>query len=490
MRLLVYIFFVAAVFNGTFSYAQPASKLRLELDKLRKDEQLSHAQLSVYVWNLKKNSLVIDHNGDLSLVPASTMKVVTTGAALNILGADFRFETKIEFEGIYDSLNGIVKGNIYITGGGDPTLASEYFRDKKDSLSVVQRWALILKEKGIKKVEGKIIADAGVFEDNTTPSQWIWGDMGNYYGAGASGLTYMDNKITFHFVSKNENTSTQISKVTPDIKGLKIINNVTAGGKKDNAYVYASPYDYRYMVEGNIPPNRSDYEVDAAMPDPALYCAQSFYEALIQNKIIVTDSFSTVRILKEASKYKSGKRVTFFKHYSPPLEKIVYYTNLKSNNLYAEHLLKYICYKQTGMGEENEGTVLVTEYWKTRGVDVGGMFMNDGCGLARANAITTKTQVQILRLISQDKSFQSFYNSLPVAGKSGSLGGLCEGSFAENNLRAKSGYITRARSYCGYVKNRKGEMVSFSVIVNNYSCTAVEMKSKLEKILVAIAETE
>src|ERR1043165_2686722 len=113
--------------------------------------------------------------------------------------------------------------------------------------------------------------------------------------------------------------------------------------------------------------------------------------------------------------------------------------------------------------------------------------MNDGSGLARANVITTKTQAEILRMMSRDKNFSAFYNSLPVAGRSGSLGGLCDGTIAENNLRAKSGYITRARGYTGYVKNKKGELLCFSVLANNYECSPTEMKLKLEKILVAIA---
>jgi len=92
--------------------------------------------------------------------------------------------------------------------------------------------------------------------------------------------------------------------------------------------------------------------------------------------------------------------------------------------------------------------------------------------------------------MAKDKNFNAFYNSLPIAGKAGSLGGLCAGTFADNNLRAKSGYITRARGYAGYVKNRKGELLCFSVLANNYNCTPTEMKLKLEKLMVAIAELE
>ena len=158
--------------------------------------------------------------------------------------------------------------------------------------------------------------------------------------------------------------------------------------------------------------------------------------------------------------------------------------------MYAEHLMKYIAFKKTGLGSTAEGVKIISNFWKDKGVDIGGLTMNDGCGLARANVITTKTQTQILRVLSKEKNFNSFYNSLPIAGKLGSLGGLCEGTVAENNLRAKSGYITGARGYCGYVKNKKGELLCFSVLANNYECSPTEMKRKLEKILVAIAEME
>ena len=120
-----------------------------------------------------------------------------------------------------------------------------------------------------------------------------------------------------------------------------------------------------------------------------------------------------------------------------------------------------------------------------------GFHMGDGCGLSRFNAISTKQLSKILRTITQDSVlFKKFYDSLPIAGKSGSLGKLCKGTCAENNLRAKSGYMTRIRSYAGYVTSKKGTLLSFAIIVNNYDCTAIQMKEKLEKLMVAIAEVE
>jgi len=481
------------------SYSQ-YSRLRTEIEKLKKDPDLRHASWSVYVTNQKSDTAVAEYNSNLSLIPASTLKIVTTGAALSILGNDFVFQTKIQYDGIFDSVTGTIKGNLYILGGGDPSLESEYFKDKKDSMPTLEKWAVILRSKGVKKIDGLVIGDAGIFEDNMTPGQWIWSDMGNYFGAGACGLTYHDNKYTAFFKSGAAGTNTTITKLEPAIEGLNIINHVTAGGNDDNAFIYGSSYSYYRTAQGTIPANKNNYEVDGSIPDPALYCAQVFEEALKKMHISVGKA-TTIRAElenqeneKQASakniEYDPLKRKTLYTHNSPPLEKIVYWTNLKSNNLFAEHLLKYICYTKTGFGSETKGTEIVTEFWKNKGVDVSGFFMNDGCGLARANVITTKTEGQILRLISKDKTYNAFYNSLPVAGRSGSLAGLCEGTCAENNMHAKSGYITRARGYAGYVKNKKGELLCFSLLANNYECSPTEMKNKLEKILVAIAESE
>jgi len=476
------------LFIQTFVFSQNKSVLTQEIEKLKNDKSLINGSWSVYAINIKKDSVIADYNSKVSLIPASTLKTVTTAAALSILGSDFKFETKIEYDGKIDTANHILKGNLYIKGGGDPALESEYFKDEKDSLSTTEKWAKIIKALGIYKIDGAVIADAGIFEDNMTPSQWIWGDIGNYFGAGACGLTYSDNKYAILFNSGANGSKTTINKIIPAIDGLQLINNVTANGSSDNAFIFGAAYTFNRFTNGTIPPNQKNFEVYGSIPDPALFCAQALEKSLKREGITTTEKATTIKILKEQKEYAAAKKTTIYTHFSPTLDKIVYWTNLKSNNLYAEHLLKYICYTKTDLGSESEGTEIVTNFWKNKNVDVSGFYMNDGCGLARSNVITTKTETQILKEMSKDKNFDSFFNSLPIAGKTGSLASMCNGTFAENNLRAKSGYITRVRSYTGYVKNKKGELICFSVIANNFSGSPSDIKNKLEKILVAIAE--
>lgn len=482
------IFILFFLLIPTILVSQNNSKLMEEIENLKKDDAMKHALWSICVMPAAKDTVLYEYNINISLIPASTMKIATTGAALSLLGSDFMFQTKLEYDGKYDAATGVIDGNLYITGGGDPTMESEYFKRKGDSLSLLVRWARILNKKGITKIKGAVIADASIFDDNITPDEWIWGDMGNYYGAGSSGVSFKDNKYTLIFSTGATGTPALIEKTLPTIYDMKMSNVVIAGGTEDNAYIYGAPYDNNRIVTGTIPANKKEYKVEGAIPDPALYCAQRFVKALKSEKIEVTEKPTTVRALKLKKLYTDKTKHVLHIHYSPSLDSIIHITNLKSINLFAESMLKYMSYKKSGVGTEMDGTAIVIDFWKNKGVDVSGLFMNDGCGLARANVITTKTQTQMLNVMAKDKNFNIFYNSLPVAGKSGSLGGLCVGTFAENNLHAKSGYMTRARGYAGYVKNKKGEMLCFSLLANNYDCSPTDMKKKLEKLLIALAE--
>ncbi|MBI3502933.1 MAG: D-alanyl-D-alanine carboxypeptidase/D-alanyl-D-alanine-endopeptidase [Bacteroidetes bacterium] len=494
---------------------QTFSKLKTEIEQLKSDTDLAHASWSVCVLDAKKDSVLAEYNSNLSLVPASTLKVITTSTALALLGWDFKYETSLQYDGALDTAAGILHGNLYIKGSGDPTLDSETFKKKSDTVPLTDQWAEIIKAKGIKKIEGAVIADATAFEDETIPSTWMWSDMGNYYGAGASGLNFKDNKFSLFFRSGNKNgDSTFITKISPQVRNLRVKNFSVTRGYADLAYIYGAPYSMMRYVKGTIPKSKTDYKVEGSMPDPPLFCAQSLDSSLRKNGIIVAKKATALRkIIPSSEEFTFSddtlvgisnpdqpvsnpeqhaiKRGVLFKQTSHTLDKIIYQTNIQSNNLFAETILKTIAWKKTKFGEDQTGIDIVTNYWKSKGVDLRGFYMADGCGLSRFNAVSTKQLSEILRVIATDSLlFDKFYNSLPVAGKSGSLGKLCKGTFAENNIHAKSGYMSRVRSYAGYVTTKKGNLLVFSIIVNNYDCSAQLMKEKLEKLMIAIAEVE
>lgn len=509
-KKLRFVYFLFLISNSLFAQ----SSLKSQILKLQNDTDLAHASWSICVLDTKKDSVIAEYNSNLSLVPASTQKIITTSTALALVGWNFKYETSIEYDGKLDSAKGVLHGNLYIKGSGDPTLDSETFKKKSDTVPLTDQWAKIISAKGIKKIEGGIVADATAFEDETVPYGWIWGDMGNYYGAGASGLNFKDNKFGLFFQSGKKNgDSTVITKISPEIPQMKVLNYVRSKGYSDNAYIYGSPYSLVRYVKGTIPINKTEYKIEGSVPDAPLFCAQSLDSSLRKAGITIEKKATSIRKILPASEEfistdigdsvvqhpadTSGKnqkpktRKKIYSHTSHTLEKIVYQTNIQSNNLFAETLLKTIAWKKTKFGDDQTGIDIVTNYWKQKGVDMKGFYMGDGCGLSRFNAVSTKQLSEILRTITQDSLlFKKFYDSLPIAGKSGSLGKLCKGTPAENNLRAKSGYMSRVRSYAGYVTSKKGTLLSFAIIVNNYDCSPAQMKDKLEELMIAISECE
>jgi len=172
------------------------------------------------------------------------------------------------------------------------------------------------------------------------------------------------------------------------------------------------------------------------------------------------------------------------------LSTIIKQANLRSINSYAEACVKILANKKFKKGTTEDGIRVIRNFWSQKGIDLDGMLMKDGSGLSRVNRITTDQISKMLCVFTNDITYQYFYKSLSVAGSSGSLMNLFKGTYAENNLRAKSGYMKNIRAYAGYVTNKNNEQLAFAIIVNNYNSSAFQMKKKLEKLMILIAEME
>lgn len=447
-------------------------------EEWKTDKSLKNASIGFCILNAKTSAVISEYNSTQALIPASTLKLVTTSAALGLLGSNYRYETKLAYTGTFDKKTGVIHGDLVITGSGDPTLQSENFY--KDE-TVTDKWAKALKEKGVTKITGRLIADASCFE-RAVPPNWIWGDIGNYFGATPCGITYSDNKFKIKFTSKETGSLAQVKEVSPAYltRTITVRSAVTAKGTEDEANVYGDPFAYTKDISGTIPPNKTNYEVEAALPDPARLCAESLHKSLALQNIFI-DPNSIDSWYRRDSTFST---TSLYTHYSPTLEKIVFYTNMKSNNLYCETLLRTL-----GKGNVASGIDAVKNYWKQRGLTTDELFMSDGSGLSRANTITTALQANLLCKIYRDSiNYKTMNASLPVSGKDPGMANIGKNTFIDNNMRAKTGYINRARGYCGYVKTKSGKELAFSVLFNNYNCSAKEAKLKLEKFLVELGE--
>ena len=420
-----------------------AAKFNESLQKLHRQESLQSASLSVTVLDAQ-GKIISNHNGGQSLATASTMKSITTATALLVLGENFQFETHLGYKG--KIINGVLKGNIYIKGGGDPSLGAE------DYQKVITAWASKIKAKGIRKIEGFIVADAQVFETQLTPNTWVWEDIGNYYGAGASGLNINKNTYHLYFKPSKAYSKAEVQKTVPKIPNLEFMNEMRTASPSsgDNGYIYGTPYSYVRYLRGTIPAKSYAFSIKGAIPDPALFTAQALRETLIQQNIQVTKRATTMQFLPQNIFHKQQFQL-LEKTKSVLLKELVKQTNHKSINLYAEAILKMVGYKLKGKASTKLGTKAVMGFWKNKGIDTNGFFMEDGSGLSRFNAITSEQMAQMLYAVSKEKVAVSFKNSLPIVGQSGTVKNTCKYNFAKGRANAKSGFVKRVKGLVGWL---------------------------------------
>lgn len=472
--------------KATTSSSDTLNNIDKAIKKLYSDPELKNASITINVVNAADNSNIASYNPNMSLIPASTMKLVTTATALEVLGAGYTYKTIIQYSGTIDS-NKILHGDIFIKGAGDPALGSKYFDSHYEGF--MNKWAEAIRDAGIDSITGKVIADAEIFSWEMIPSTWSWGDIGNHYGAGPSGLTIYDNICVLSFTSgNNAGDSTMIECINPYVPNLEFLNEVeSANTTRDNAYIYGAPYSYDRYVKGNIPKGKTDFDVKGTIPDPSYLTAFELNMALYTLGIH-SAGVTTVHDMKLANIYKENTRVDIDTLVSPTVGSIVYWVNIVSMNLFAEHLINTIGLVRYGSGNVDAGTSSATEYWRKKGVDITGFYMNDGSGLSRYNAISAKHFTDILYKMKYSKSYSTFEKSLPVAGKSGTLAGIGKGTKAQGNIKAKSGTMTRVKSYAGYATSTSKKNLAFAIVVNNYNCSTSALEKKLEKIMVALAE--
>ncbi len=456
---------------GLTALAQPQKVA----EEWKNDPQLRGASIGYCVSEAATGKVLAQYNADLSLSAASTLKIFTTGAALAILGPDFTYKTTIACTGNFDKVSGVLTGDLLICGSGDPSLQSEFF----STADVCALWAEKLAALGIKEIRGSVVGHAGQWQ-RIVPDQWIWADISNYFGATPNGLSYRDNKFQIHLSSGVPGSAAQVLSVTPQYiqHSISVTASVQCEGNSDQAYVYGDPSSFERTVRGSIPPNRKKFTIEAALPDPALLCAETLFAALKKKGIFC--SGKAVSVYGQNAEYNT----LFFTHNSPPLKNLIIHTNQHSSNHYCESLLLTL-----GKGSHAAGLAAIRDYWKKKDLDIEALLLADGSGLARASTASARLQCQALALMYSDASFFSVMNqSLPAAGRQGSMRSIGKGTVLENNLRAKTGYIERVRAYCGYVKSRNHGDLVFSVIFNNYYCSPFEARKKIEQFLLELPE--
>ncbi len=462
-----------------------------KVESLVGDEALGSAVVSICARTGDGRVLVDIWSGKMA-VPASNVKLITTGAAMHALGADYRFETKVGHDGRIE--NGVLKGNLYIIGGGDPTTGS------KDSIAVgieqtFAAWKKIICDAGIRRIEGHVIGDGRHFEGMAEHPTWLWNDIGTYYGAGATGLMFYENMQSFSVsAGPSVGSETNITPSYPEAPWMEFRYDCTTGekGTGDRLYMYTSDLAPVAEIRGTFGVDRAAKRVDCSNKFPEYTCASYFTDYLRVNGIECCLGAADLK-LRRTGGAPSDSLEILGSTFSPSLKRIAFETNHASNNLFAETLYRTLGKKYTGKACYDSCAVALNGIIKSLNMNPKGANIVDGSGLSRQNYISADFFCRFLSAMMSSPVFDDYISTMPSPGSNGTLeynmskypAGL------KSRIKVKSGSMNGIRCYSGYILPAEGgkeETIVFSIMVNNCTAPSWKVRQLLDRMMAVMAE--
>ena len=492
-RIFIYINMLlcaSAAFGNANAQNAEGISLQQKVDAIAEDPALNQGVVSICAKKAD-GTVLVDVDSDNMLVPASNMKLISTGAALHTLGADYQFYTKIGYTG--EITDGILNGDLYIIGGGDPTTCS------KDSIAtpteeMFGQWEKIVRDAGICHINGKIVGDGRHFDGMMEHPTWQWSDIGTYYGSGATGLMFYENTLSFSAAAGAQiGDDVDISPYYPVCHWLEVRQNCSTGaaGTGDQLYLYTSELAPVAEIRGTFGVDRAKKRLDCSNKYPEYTCAHYFKEYLVLKGIACEGGVSDFRLCQD---FENGGQIQIIDSTaSPSLKRIVFETNHASNNLYAETLFRTLGKTLTGSACYDSSYVAMDKVLKSLGVStLRGASIADGSGLSRQNYMSTDFFCRFLTGMMSSPVYEDFVATLPSPGSKGTLAYNMSSSPAEMKarIRVKSGSMNGVRCYSGYILPTSGvkeETIVFSIMINNCTSPTWKVRPLADKIMAALA---
>ena len=471
-----------------------AQTLQQKVDQAVEREPLRRAVVGVMVQDMQGHVLARREAGR-RMVPASNMKLVTTGTGLHALGADYRFETGIGITGAVDSI-GTLHGDVYIVGGGDPTIGvSDTVSVKPDVL--FWRWKSMLKEAGISRIDGRIIGDGRAYEGHLENQSWSYDDTGTYYGAGCNALSFYENAVDYTVSAGLEGEPVKVTQKYPDTPWMHFGNLTSTGpkGTGNSLYLYTTDLAPYAELRGTFSVERKPKVEHFANKYGALTCAYYFWKNLCDTGWDISGGYADidrggyVRGGDFVPAFKAGTPTMLGTSKSAALSRIVRQTNVSSDNFYAEAIFRQMGEKASGVAVYDSCRVAVYEVLESLVPgSMEGLRMEDGSGLSRLNTVSPAFMADFLRAMTRSKVFGAFLGSLPKPGE-GTLSSLLPKLTADQKarLRLKSGSMDGVLCYSGYVLDEEGKPSRvFSLMVNGATARTAVVREALGAIIEAM----
>lgn len=452
---------------------QPADKvLAEEIERALDENDLTKVRWGVFVMSMKDERVLYSRDGDQLFTPASNMKIYTTAAALDLLGADYRWRTSVYADKQPDA-GGVIDGNLTLFGRGAPDLNS-YGKNGLASL------ADQLYQHGVRKVSGNIVGDESYFRGELYGLGWQWNDLQWYFGAEPSALTVDENSLELKIAPADKVGSAATLTLNRESNYLHLTNNTSTVARDATTTIGINRglSDSELRVWGDFPVGGRPFTAYLSVPNPALWAATLFKQALVTRGIKV-DGAARSRDFRvaEREKFDPQKAIEIAQEDSATLSEIVRHTNKQSDNLYAELILRTLG-KERGAsapdpdprknrerGDDEAGTAVVKAWLDHSGIPSDGLAIRDGSGLSRLDLVTPEATARLLVAIAKTNAASAFRDSLPIAGRDGTLSGRLV-SFS-GSVVAKTGTLTYTHSLSGYATSENGEVLAFSILCND-----------------------
>lgn len=439
------------------------------IDELLRSKELKHSLVGIYAVSIAGGEAIYARNEDISMIPASNNKLFTTAAALGILGPNYTYTTTVERVG--DIEDGILKGHLVIVGSGDPTISGR-FHDG-DMTKILRDWVDAVKADGIQRIEGFVVGDDDLWNDDDYAPTWDWSYMGEWYGAPSSALSFNDNCVDLYWTAGENVGQAATFETVPDTRYLIFQNYVTTRKKGTGAdrYYDRAMHSRVVKIEGGVDlgvKRRADY---ASVDNPTRYFATVFTELLERAGVEVVEGPADIDDFEDKTVFKRGRR-RIVSYQSPPMSELIRVINKRSQNFYAEQVLRTIGLKAKGVGGYKAGCQAVKEFLRKHGIDTGSFNMEDGSGLGWANRTSPKTLAELLKFMHGHKHGDIFIDSLPVGGgREGTLrmrfGETSAQRKVASKILGKTGSIFTTRTLSGYITTVSGDRLAYSIMFNN-----------------------
>jgi D-alanyl-D-alanine carboxypeptidase/D-alanyl-D-alanine-endopeptidase (penicillin-binding protein 4) len=480
--------------------------------RARVDAALSEAHAQKALWGIlvtdrDTGEALYELNADRFFTPASNAKIVTTSLALATLGPTYQFRTTLESAGRFGD-DGRLRGDLVFVGRGDPDLSNRKFpyagKVERDGPAekILAQMADDAIAKGLKEIDGDIVADDSYYPYDPYPPGWSVGDFYFTFGAPVSAIAFNDNSISVE-VSPGLRVGDPASVTVEPAAAIGSFGHELTTGVADGKPefgVVSQPGPQFLLLRGLIPLGHVPLKLDLAMPDPAETAALALKQVFAARGVRIT---GTVRVqhaapaeiypdadevLGPAPVPRAPDTIVFAVHISPPLSEIVRVTNKVSQNLHAELLLRAVAHEKKGFGVTDAGIWVEQDFLKRVGVADGDVVFTDGSGLSRDDLITPRAMVQLLRYDAAQPWGADYIATFPIAGVDGTLETRLKDTVAASRIEAKTGALDHVRAISGFATTLRGERLIFAIFGNNNPQRGRDATVAADAIAVAMVE--